>query len=861
MPSSRTAAGVNSIAGHGWDGICPRLNNGDEKQPLLIVIEHRAPPEILKILLDAGLPPDLPLNSHRQTALMLASANGYHAYVVALLAAGADVNLVGRRRQTALMCSCKGGHATVARALLDAGAPTDETDADGNTALHHAARRGQVVCVGELIERGANLTVRNLNGQTPVAVACREDQPLIAGLLLDEEGFRDDKRKRLDAELYLEVKEHNDHGAEQRRLRHQVEILLDAEGCSSVNSPDADAGRTPLHWAVHYGRLELVEHLLNAGADVNRRDVQWETAFSVAVRLGRRDAMRQLVAAGCDVTVTDSMFGTALHTAAREGLVDVVPLLIDAGLDVNLKCVGGVTPLMMAAGAGHRAVVDCLLELGANTDVVDRHHATALIYAILSADSRCRGGGDETATAAIVRSLVRYNCDLDVPVNVDGLCRQLGIQPPPPPRSLDGTSTDGKRQYSPLEVAFVAGRDRIFRMLINGGCNVDDRFELDASEYQSLRYGSTKKAAAAVRWYNTSPSYTQKNARHLLLTLALRRRTVRSLAELCRRLALKYLSSRAIPPNAVDRARDLPGKVRAFLAFDDIDIVDSTMTPGKEMAFEYPALTPPSLHVNGIGSKLGMAANEAMTDDLSINDQLKTRDLNITPSGDQKSKFNDSKIPRYQKAPPVSKLNRKTTKKCRDSNVTRNSETGFVLRKPVDVNDVTHERFLYGSLSNRQSFDTCVNVATENLSLDRSMVNRQFLDRSVMKQQSLKTSVTNQQSFDISATNQQSFNRSVRNQQSFDTSVTNWKSSDRSFMNRQSLDRSVTNWQSFDTHETNRRSFDACVTKPRSSETGSSQSGRDHVIDRRRPTPEVTKPRSFNNNNNKQQDSEVTIKH
>ena len=59
-------------------------------------------------------------------------------------------------------------------------------------------------------------------------------------------------------------------------------------------------------------------------------------------------------------------------------------MFLGAGLDCNLKTSAGQTPLMLAAFGGHEAIVSFLLEHGGNAEVMDRHRATALVYAIIN---------------------------------------------------------------------------------------------------------------------------------------------------------------------------------------------------------------------------------------------------------------------------------------------------------------------------------------------------------------------------------------------------------------------------------------------------------------------------------------------
>ncbi len=81
-------------------------------------------------------------DSYGNTALMIASAYGYHDVVAILVHAGADVNAKGRIGNTALIVAVQNGHAEVARQLLDAEALVDVANNYGTNARELAIGHG-----------------------------------------------------------------------------------------------------------------------------------------------------------------------------------------------------------------------------------------------------------------------------------------------------------------------------------------------------------------------------------------------------------------------------------------------------------------------------------------------------------------------------------------------------------------------------------------------------------------------------------------------------------------------------------------------------------------------------------------------
>jgi|SRR5215471_5098375 len=101
-----------------------------------------------------------------------------------------------------------------------------------------------------------------------------------------------------------------------------------------LDARDKD-GSTPLHCAVWKGHPEMVEALINAGADVNARNENdhWGT--------------------------------TPLHAAAHANQAGIAQLLIDRGADLNAKDREGRTPLFHTTFHKANAVARILEKYGA----------------------------------------------------------------------------------------------------------------------------------------------------------------------------------------------------------------------------------------------------------------------------------------------------------------------------------------------------------------------------------------------------------------------------------------------------------------------------------------------------------------
>ena len=77
--------------------------------------------------------------------------------------------------------------------------------------------------------------------------------------------------------------------------------------------------------------LEIVELLLNAGAEVDAQDFRGNTALMWASHKGNLGIVRLLLAAGADVNKPNNFGYTALNYAVEKGYSDIESVLRDAG--------------------------------------------------------------------------------------------------------------------------------------------------------------------------------------------------------------------------------------------------------------------------------------------------------------------------------------------------------------------------------------------------------------------------------------------------------------------------------------------------------------------------------------------------
>lgn len=205
-------------------------------------------------------------NSLNQDALYFAAARGEVGFIRLLLKHGAVINPAGENAETPLHLVAKRGDSASVRVLLRHGADVTAIDAGGRTPLCAAARSGDVPCVELLLRCGADYQLSTDTGRMALfdAVSCGKAE--VARLFLDRG-------------VPLECKEELMNTTTQAGYLVCLDIVLCHGGDVDCRNPYQE---TPLLLAVRYGRIELVERLLDAGADIHALDFKGQSPLSLA---------------------------------------------------------------------------------------------------------------------------------------------------------------------------------------------------------------------------------------------------------------------------------------------------------------------------------------------------------------------------------------------------------------------------------------------------------------------------------------------------------------------------------------------------------------------------------------------------
>ena len=147
---------------------------------------------------------------------------------------------------------------------------------------------------------------------------------------------------------------------------------------------------TALTLAAKRGNLEIVNMLLDAGADINKSEgddgkVPIDYAAGYDTRL---EMLKLLIKRGANVNGNNMGF-TPLHNAVKNENALGVIILIEAGADVNFQDMQGATALMGAAVNGMLGTVVGLVDAGADANYKDERGLTAFNYAVSYREKDC----------------------------------------------------------------------------------------------------------------------------------------------------------------------------------------------------------------------------------------------------------------------------------------------------------------------------------------------------------------------------------------------------------------------------------------------------------------------------------------
>lgn len=137
---------------------------------------------------------------------------------------------------------------------------------------------------------------------------------------------------------------------------------------ADINS-QGGTGETILHFACAHGRADLVATLIDKGAELNVLSHHGLSPLHLSLYYKHGDIAKLLIDRGADCHLKNFENGTPLHYATAFGNLEIVKTLLDNGSDIDVQTFDGNTPLLTAAEYGFAEMVKLLMSKGADCGI------------------------------------------------------------------------------------------------------------------------------------------------------------------------------------------------------------------------------------------------------------------------------------------------------------------------------------------------------------------------------------------------------------------------------------------------------------------------------------------------------------
>lgn len=378
---------------------------------------------VIRTLLENGAPVD-DVEPDGTTALHWTAYRDDLEATHLLVRAGADVNAANDLGTTPLWLASENGSATMVEALLAAGADPNAALLLGETPLMVASRGGSARVAQQLLANGADVDARAARGQTPLMWAVAQKHPEVVEVLID-------------------------HGAD-IHARSDVwsrVMAVPPHGRPEYNMDVPHGGNTALMFVARAGDLASARHLVSAGANVDDVDAWGVSATVLAAHSGYVELVELLLESGADPNAADAGFA-ALHEAVMRRDERLVSTLLAHGADPNVglqtwtptrrssrdfnfpPALVGATPFWLAARFTQPSLMRLLADHGADplfvhdveytpdgAPVPRREQTTALMAAVGMGGRRLRAWVPRRQSETLTLEAVTLAVELGIDVN------------------------------------------------------------------------------------------------------------------------------------------------------------------------------------------------------------------------------------------------------------------------------------------------------------------------------------------------------------------------------------------------------------------------------------------------------------
>ncbi|KAF4956355.1 hypothetical protein FGADI_3932 [Fusarium gaditjirri] len=387
----------------------------------------------LEILLLHGFSPNIATPAG-ETALRLAIQDRRIDLCKTLLSNKADPDLAPGNAYTPLIQAISMGDLTLVKLLIEHGATIDKREAPpgegwSRTPLGIAADWSKPEIFQYLLGNGADPNARDSDDIPVIGAAISVGDMNMVQWLVEADAevnvsyFESRSTPLHEATAYPEmVRLLIKHGADVNRVngdsRTALSLAVSANHLATVQillqesktKPDLSAAtiKWELRMAICAGYTNVVEALLEAGADVNDTNEAGETLVVSAIKNNASSGMvRKILEYNPDLELRDNKDNTVLHHIKPTTNLETIRLIVNAGGNLSVSNSDKETPLFGAI----RAQLDHVFSYMLGKEPALLNSSVALSeQSVTPLHEACR-----TGTLAMVRSLIEHQMDVNSP--------------------------------------------------------------------------------------------------------------------------------------------------------------------------------------------------------------------------------------------------------------------------------------------------------------------------------------------------------------------------------------------------------------------------------------------------------------
>lgn len=222
--------------------------------------------------------------------------------------------------------------------------------------LVQALKREDITAVDKLVRNAQALNAVDREGRSPLHIgACLQLDTGIKFLLMHGASM-----EVKDQYMYTPL-------GQAVLCKHEATAELLLERGANPNNLQR-SGNTILHLAAIAGCADLVDHLIDFGVPVDKRNWEGQTALFCCCEVGDFDLAQVLLDAGAEASMTNDRNATQIGELAALNVASAVTFLLDQGADVDSCDNLGRTILFRAATNGHFGLCRTLIQRGADTN-------------------------------------------------------------------------------------------------------------------------------------------------------------------------------------------------------------------------------------------------------------------------------------------------------------------------------------------------------------------------------------------------------------------------------------------------------------------------------------------------------------